>query len=121
MDEEEKLAWGIYYEDGSRFTNLDGEPFEAPATGVQVIVQLDDRTGRYNQCMDDAYIFRDGRWWGSDRIGMLIALMSRKEAVVVRFGTQVSNDRFQAILLQAEKDEIWPTRSGYLPREVRIA
>lgn len=115
----DELAWGIYYRGGARFTNLDGEPHEAPATDVQVIVQLSDRTGRYNQCMDDVYFYRDNRWWGGDRIAMLTELMNTDHPVVVRFGSTVSNEEFQAILTQAESDPIWPSRSGWEGFEVR--
>lgn len=104
--------WSIWYEDGTNCTDQDAEPYEVGRHGVQVIVQDDGRSGRYNQCMDDVYVWKDGRWYGMDRIGMLIYLMTYPHPCIVLFGTTVDADTWQATLEKAEADPYLPPRSA---------
>ena len=119
MIEPGEVRWAIYYDDGTRFTNLDGPPHKAPGTGVQVIIQLDDRTGRFNQAGDQVYYWKNERWWGGDHFGMLIELLNTDHPVVVRFGSMMGTEGFHEILRNAEADPIWPKRSAWEKSELR--
>lgn len=60
--------WRIYYADGSTFDSNQGEPWQAPASGV-VIINLeseDERERSYFQKDDDYYIWKLNRWWSVD-------------------------------------------------------
>lgn len=106
------IKWSIWYEDGARCTDEECEPHEVRRHGVQVIVQSDEQSGRFNQCMTDVYVWKDGRWYGMDRIGMLIYLMTYAHPCVVLFGTTTSTENFQAMLVRAEADPYLPPRSA---------
>lgn len=79
------VQWIIYYGDGSTFSNLDGEPEQAPPFGVQAIA-----------C-------NDGLWLGGDFVG-LIDYLCRIGKKVVRFGTHIHNFKYEPILRIARAD-----------------
>lgn len=110
--------WKLWYSDGSSYSELDGPPERAPAFGVQVITQQNEETGRYNQCMDDFYVWRKGRWFGCDKIG-LIDYLAHEAPCIVRFGRTEPNDVFYRILKKAEADPEFPVRSAWKKGELR--
>lgn len=112
------IRWSIWYEDGTHCTSDEYEPHEVRRHGVQVIVQEDERSGRYNQCMDDCYVWKDGRWYGMDRFGMTIYLLTYPHPCVVLFGTTVDSDTWQRILEAAEADPFIAPRSARRRDEV---
>lgn len=103
--------WKVWYGDGSSFSDEDGLPEEAPGFNVQVITQENEQSGRYNQCLDDYYIFRDGRWFGVDFVGFLDYVVN--ELGAVKLGRTLTNEKFQKILELAESDPDFPKRSAY--------
>ena len=109
------IEWRIFYGDGSTFSNNDGAPGDAPAWDVQVIVQVDPITGRYNQTGDNYYVWR-GRWVGVDQVG-LIDYLAHEAPSVVRFGKTVGNEQHRRVLEVAEADPDFPSRSGWKPDE----
>ena len=111
--------WKIWYGDGTSFGDENGPPEMAPPCNVQVIVQDDERTGRYNQCGSDYYIWRDGRWLGCDIFG-LWDYLCQKDRAIVRFGRTLYRDDFQHILTMAEADDTMPRRSGWKSKGMRI-
>jgi len=118
------VRWKIWYYDEntdeiSSFSNEDGEPWDAPAFGVQIITQEDDLAGRWNQVGDNYYVWRKDRWWGADIIGMFDYLANWKGRCVVRFGRHASNDMFQRVLVAAEEDKDFPKRSAWHKGEIR--
>lgn len=72
-----KLKWAIYYDDGTRFSNLDGKPDEAPAFGVIAIA-----------C-------RDGLWLARDFMGLIDYLHMPGMVKCVRFGRATSNKKYK--------------------------
>lgn len=108
------MDWKIFYEDGSTYSSDDGPPETAPALGVQVIVQEDLDTGRYNQSGSDYYVFRDGRWWGVDIFGLFDFLIHHAP---VTFGRTIANKDYLEIYYQAEADPAFPRRSAFRPGE----
>jgi hypothetical protein len=65
------VIWCVYYDDGRRFTNLDGEPWEAPGCGVMGIRQLPP--GKRQLITRDFYLYRTdyGCWIEVDRDGLV--------------------------------------------------
>jgi hypothetical protein len=64
-----KLAWCIYYSDGTTFSSADGEPWQAPARKVIIINQRheDPDERPYVQHRENYYIWLGYRWLGCDR------------------------------------------------------
>lgn len=104
------MIWKIYYSDGTTYSDLDGPPEQAPALDVQVIVQLDDTGGRYNQMGSDYYIWREDRWWGVDIFGLFDWLIHNSS---VKFGRTVDNEKYRMMFQMAENDPDFPVRSGF--------
>ncbi len=63
-----KADWRIYYADGSTFDSVDGEPWQAPATRVVLIIQRhrDPQEHAFFQWMKDYYIYKHNRWFVVD-------------------------------------------------------
>ncbi len=112
------LRWRVWYDDGSSFSDLEGEPHEAPGRGVQVVVQADPRTGRRGISGADYYIWKGDRWFGVDLFG-LWDYLSATGLKVVKFGRYIERSRFEDILRRAEADRGFPLRSAWLPSERR--
>lgn len=69
----EQINWRIYYADESTFDSSMGEPWDAPATRVVLIVQRheDPQERPYFQWMDDYYLWKLGRWYATDYSALL--------------------------------------------------
>lgn len=113
------MNWRIWYSDGTTFSDRDGEPAEAPGLGVQVVVQIDHRTGRRTLCERDYYVWKEQQWFGVDLFG-LWDYLSGPGRKVVKFGEYIDRLRFEDVLRLAEEDQDFPLRSGWLPGERRI-
>jgi hypothetical protein len=107
------MDWKIFYEDGSTFSSEDGSPTDAPALGIQVIVQNDPDSGRYNQSGSDYYVYRDGRWWGVDIFGLFDFLIHHSP---VKFGRTTDNETYLSLFHRAEDDPDFLPRSGFHKR-----
>jgi hypothetical protein len=108
--------WRIYYGNGKTFSSLDGLPEDAPPWNVQLIIQLDEITGRYNQTGDNFYIWIGDKWVGVDQIGLLDYL-AHESPSIVKFGRTLSNEDYKKILKVAESDSDFPSRSAWKPTE----
>jgi hypothetical protein len=102
------MKWRIYYYDGSTFSDSEGQPEDAPADGIQVIVQEDERAGR--ACIEgkDFYVFDGERWVGMDGDGMKTWLRLRG---ILKHGVTVSRRRFDETLRRALDDSDFPVKS----------
>ena len=107
-------VWRIWYEGGSSFSDLDGDPWDSPGWGVLVIMNRDPDSGRRAQSMSDFYLWRWdlGRWVGADFVGLLDYLAHYKGPCCVRMGRTVPNTEFQRVLELAEADPEFPIRSA---------
>lgn len=67
------INWRIYYADKSTFDSSQGEPEDAPATRIVVIIQRhhDSQEKAYFQWMKDYYIFKHNRWFAVDYSALL--------------------------------------------------
>jgi hypothetical protein len=85
-----KLLWAIYYEDGTRFTNLDGTPDEAPFFGVIAIA-----------CVD-------GLWFARDRYGLMDYLQMPGMIKCVKMGRITTNKKYNFAAGWARADQDLP-------------
>jgi hypothetical protein len=99
----------VYYGDGSTY---DGEVADAPALGVQVIVEPDARVGRVLWQRKDYYWFSDGHWSGGDIFG-LFDYLARPGMKRVLFGRSVHAATFDDILQQAIDDPDFAPKSAW--------
>ena len=117
MESLTRPKWRIYYDDGSVFDSTDGGPDDAPAVGVQCIVEPDEVAGRAVLNSFDWYYFHtdSGMWWGSDLYGMLDKLLNRIPITGICSGRNCKN--YREILDRAVADPDFPKKSARVPRE----
>jgi hypothetical protein len=112
------MNYKVYYADGSTYT---GEPWDAPAFGVLVIVEKDADHGRRLVSAKDYYVWDEKaeRWWSVDFIGMVdyLGQPGRKR---VLFGRTVSNEEWYRIMRFANEDNDFPTRTGWGNKEEHV-
>lgn len=110
-------TWRVYYSDGSTYSDADGPIQDAPALGVQAIVQRDPNphgTGRFvvhgggqrpNRVPIDYYCWDDsqGIWAGTDLFG-LWDYLQRPGWKRVLFGRTIADETYQRIIMAAGDD-----------------
>ena len=101
--------WRIYYDDGATFSNLDGEPDEAPPFGFICAVGYDETGKRYIMHGWDHYCWdkEAKQWWGMDQYG-LIDRLARNLVYAYKQGRTVTKTRFQEIMQDANLDPDFP-------------
>lgn len=87
---------------------------EAPARGVQAIVQHNEHTDWHTETTGDYYIWLDGLWRAVDIFGLFDYLI---ESGLVKFGRTINNKEYQEIFQRALSDADFGRRSGFLPGE----
>ena len=99
-----RIEWRVYYDDGSTFTDLDGSPYDAPATGVQIIVS---RSGEKTILSrgKTAYYWKDG-WNPCDEPGMYDYLMLYKGPKAVLFGRTIRDEEYLKVCEVAAGDKL---------------
>ncbi len=107
------MRWKVYYTGGGTFSALDGSPYDAPTTDVQVLVVTDTVVGRRLILNRDYYWWDHRRemWFGGDVAGFyqyLFALGPKK----VLFGTMVTNEEHHVIVHAALADPDFPYKSA---------
>lgn len=107
----------VFYADGSTYT---GDPYEAPAMGVIVIVHKDKEHGRRISAGHDYYVWEPDieRFVNVDQIGMYCYLI-RPGAKRVLLGQMVSDEKYQEIFLMSQNDPDFPPRTAYHRFEVQ--
>ena len=116
-----KKEWAILYADGSTFSNLDGEPHEAPRHGVQMTFWADEETG---VCIEDSPIgywyWRSNRWFGcDDHMGFWDHMFHSGEPVIAVFGRTLHDDEWQQDMLGRVKEIMGEPKSAWRKRERR--
>ena len=114
------MNWKIYYNDGSTYSDHDGDAFDAPGRGVQVIVIVDKDHGWRTQCGEHNYVWdkrgRYSAWWGCNDTGLLLYLLDPGPRKVI-FGTQISRREFDMIFGKASQDPDFPEKTSYASGE----
>jgi len=112
------MNYKVYYADESTYT---GEPWNAPAFGVLVIVEKDLDHGRRLVSAKDYYVWdeKNERWWSVDFIGMVdyLGFPGRKR---VLFGRTVPNEEWYKIMGLANNDKDFPTRTAWGSKEEQV-
>lgn len=109
------LAWKIWYDGGASYY---GDPWEAPAFGVQVVVLADAENGRAMRMNHDYYWYLPGSdtWEGGDIVGLIDYLAQRGPRKVV-FGRIVPNADFRATYQLALDDLDFAPKTAHAYRE----
>lgn len=89
--------WTVFYDDGSKFSSLDGRAQDAPRQGVVCITQGSSILHR-----QETYCWERGSWVGHDRIACERYLDKEKHPVRLA-GYSVTNERFLEIFAEAKK------------------
>lgn len=106
MKEFTQTTWAIYYADESIFSSEDGNPEDAPCTGVLAVCHFNMDNRREIAASKDFYIydeqpvykdFPDGFWYGCDIAG-LYQYLFRPGKKIVKFGALVSDPTWRKML-----------------------
>lgn len=109
--------WAIYYDDGSRFTDEDGTEFDAPRTGVQIIVQKNSSMGWELVSQADYYYYEpETRGWYVAEMFTIWDVLIRSKRPLIMFGRMVTDDVFRKIVLRV-LDELPSPKTGWLRGE----
>jgi hypothetical protein len=111
------VAWIVHYDDGTSFTSTDGDPWEAPRDGVQVVQVAHEYTGRLIWHSFDYYCWQEGEWVPRGLIGLHDYLRQPGADKIVLQGRAVAYRRFRAVYDQAVADERLPFKSARDQRE----
>lgn len=112
--------WRVYYADDSVFTSDEGEPHEAPRHGVQFVAIQDPEVGWQGEQSPEGYwIWRNGRWFGTDTMGFWDYLYHHRGPCVCLFGRTLTRPRYRTLLKRATKD--LGEKSAWAKREDRDA
>lgn len=103
------MNWKIYYSETETYS---GDPYNAPAFGVQVIVHKNQENGKYLVINHDYYWLLDDRWEGGDIVGLIDYLAQPGPKKVV-FGRIISNEEFRKIYTVALMDTDFEPKTAY--------
>lgn len=104
--------WIVWYDDGSSFTNLDGQPWDAPRWGVLCIAAESKDHGRMIWHATDYYVW-DTEWISCDFTGLLDYLTRPGREKTVLIGRHVPPRIFYEVYEKANHDPRLPPRSSY--------
>lgn len=94
----DRSRWAIFYGDGTVFTSEDGEPFYAPSSNVQVVVQ----DGGLQSAKTAYYWKPEVGWCGCDEFGMHDYWQQYVGPKAVIFGRTIRNEDFWATMKRAQ-------------------
>ena len=101
--------WMIFYDDGTTFSDKDGAPNEAPATGVIVVLQNDADGKNVLYIQKDYYVFgwrAPNEWVFTEFAGWMDYMYNyRGKDKAVIFGRWTSNENFEKIWQEANR--VW--------------
>ncbi len=114
------MRWCVYYVDGSAFSNVNGEPVNAPGGGVLAVVQEDSTVGVLVHHQNDFYCFDEqfGGWTGMDVYGLTQYLM-KPGFKVIKIGEAMSLARYKEMIACIKKDPNLPHKSARYPWEAK--
>lgn len=112
--------WIVFYEDGSSFSSLDGEPWEAPREYVQCIAVAHISCGNYILSEQDYYCwhFDEKEWLPHDFTGLLQYLKKPGSQKTVLLGYWINRERYHRMRADARKDPRLPKVTASPPRGV---
>jgi hypothetical protein len=101
--------WRIYYADGSTF---DGDPYEAPGSGVIVIIQRNPDVG-FTLLRGRDWYWYEGHWFGGDMAGLTLYCVDHKGPQKVLLGKFVGDRQFHDIIAKSLVDPDFPPKSAW--------
>jgi len=109
--------WRIYYDDGKTFSSDEGTPFDAPRTGVIVIVQTNKQVGWELVHAYDYFYYEEkvGGWRASDQFGMYDHMIRCKTPLVL-FGRMLDDATYYSMLNRIREE--FGDKQGWIAREV---
>ncbi len=110
------MDWRIYYQHQEPHEDTDGPPTGERARGVQVILQDDPELGWTTVSGSDYFVWREGKWWGTDINGLFDFLL---DTGLVMFGRMLDRGEYSKIYSEALEDETLAKKTGYLPRRFK--
>jgi hypothetical protein len=112
------LDFRVYYRNGVTWDG--GDPSQAPAFGVLLIVERDPTHGRRIVSNGDYYIWKKdhNRWWPQDFIGLVDYLANDGWCKVI-FGAQVPNEEWNETFRRAMNDPDFPAKTGHDRFEIK--
>lgn len=115
------MRYKIRYGDGTTYTDLDGEPQNAPKRNVQVISQTCDLVAHRIERDNDYYVWDESYngWKGCDQFGLYDYLIDPGFKIVL-FGRQLTNEEYSAILTEATRDPDFPKKDSWAKSERRV-
>ena len=115
------MRWKVYYIDGATFSNIDGEPQDAPGGGVLAVAQEDDIVGAVVHQQNDFYCFDEqfGGWYGLDVFGLTQYLM-RPGFKVVKLGEVMTTETYKTLIKSLREDPDLPHKSSHYPWEAAL-
>ena len=100
------MLWAIYYGDGTKFTDIDGSPYNAPRTDVQIIAFKNNQMGWEILSQSDYYYYEEnGHGWciAADQFNVFDVLTRVKQPLIL-FGRWLSQDDFRRVVLKMLDD-----------------
>jgi hypothetical protein len=110
------MRWKIFYSDGTTYSDKDGDPFDAPARGVQVIIVEHPQVGRNVITKENNYWWTGERWFGGDLYGLYDYLQDAGPKKVI-FGRIIDSVQYHEIVSKALIDPYLPPKTANLPGE----
>ena len=95
------VAWKIWYDSGGVFSSLDGDWKDAPADGVQVLVEYYEDGTKKLHIEREYYILDEGKAYGTNNINPWL----RKNGII-KFGRWAADDKFKELVLKAKQEEL---------------
>jgi hypothetical protein len=114
--------WVVWYSDRSSFSSEDGEPWDAPRTGVQCIQVAHSSCGSYTLAEQDFYCWHldpeKDTWVPHDTQGMYQYLQDKNiKHHTVLFGYWIPRETYADIRHKAGKDKRLPPITARPPRQ----
>ena len=108
------MLWCIYYSDGSTYSDIDGEAWYAPKSGVQAIVVVDPAVHHIILTRSDFYCY-DSAWdipvWRTMDDWGFQEYMRESGPRLVLFGQWIGNHEYQALMTNITNE--WGVRQRY--------
>lgn len=108
-----ELKWRIYYDNGSTFSNTDGDFKDAPSDGVLGVVEKDEDVGRCVYWSKEFYfILPDGTLGFSDDLGPFLRGLG-----IIKFGRWTGKKPWAEAIKKMAEDQDFPAKNSKFPWE----
>jgi hypothetical protein len=115
------MKWKIFYIDGTSFSNEEGNPEDAPGSGLAAIAQEDGVVGVAIHYGQDFYCFGEQYkgWVGMDYFG-LGQYLAKPGFKIIKLGEAMDTVGYRELLAKIKVDPTLPNKSARYPWEGRF-